>query len=102
MDKNGYVDAYLSLCSDFLLADHGIIPNLNDFDEGHCFYKFDLGNYPSIDNDHESRLRSADGRVSIRFQEGSTNECLTLIIYSLTDETISLSKDRLVEKGYIS
>ena len=100
-NTNGTVDGYLSLCSDFLFANHGIIPSLNDYDS-HTYYKFDLGNFPSVDNDHESRLRSADGRLSLRFDETSANECLSLLLYTLTDECISISKDRLVEKGFVA
>ena len=100
-DKNGSVDGYLSLCSDFLFADHGIIPSLDDY-ESHTYYKFDLGNFPSVDNDHESRLRSADGRLTLRFLESSSNEGLSLLVYTLTDECISISKDRMVEKGFVA
>ena len=58
MIKNGFVEAYLSLCSSFMFVNSGILQSLSNYNEGYTYYLFDLGNYKSEDNDHETRLRT--------------------------------------------
>ena len=98
----GKVEGYLSLCHHMLLSNSGILPTLDNYADGYCYYLFDMGAYVSFDYDHQQKLRSGSGRLNLTFQDTTKNENLSLVIFTLTDEVISITADRLVSKGYIS
>ena len=98
----GKVEGYLSLCHHMLLSNSGILPTLSNYSDGYAIYLFDMGQYVSFDYDHQQKLRSGSGRINLTFSDTSKNENLSLIIFTLTDEVISISSDRLVSKGYVS
>ena len=98
----GKVEGYLSLCHHTLLCNSGILPTLDNYGDGYCIFLFDMGQYISFDYDHQQKLRSGSGRLNLTFNDTSKNENLTLVIFTLTDEVITVSAERLVSKGYIS
>ena len=97
----GMVETYLSIAHDFLLSDHGLFQSFSDLST-HVWWSFDLGGYFNFNNDHMTKLRTGSGRISISFKESVKNENLTLLVFSLTDQVISISADRTVSKGYVS
>lgn len=97
----GKVESYLSLMHGFLLSDQGLYSSFDDL-KTNCMWSFDLGNFVNLDNDHQAKLRSGNGRVCLSFKEGTKNPNLTLICFMLTDECLTVTKDRIVNKGYIS
>jgi len=100
--STGIAEAYLHLCQNTLLCDSGVFQTMDDFLTGNCFFLFNLGNVVNFEYDHAQKLKSASGRINLVFDSAAKNECLTLCLFSLTDEVISISSDRIVSKGYIS
>ena len=93
----GFVEGYLSLAHNRLLADTGITQSFETYKTGFCWYLFSLGksvvarsvgrsvclsdmfyyllsgNFVSLEFDHLDRIRTSSGRVNLVFKPGSQN-----------------------------
>ena len=94
----GFVEGYLSLAHNRLLADTGITQSFDTYKTGFCWYLFSLGkfwsvgwsvgrsvgrsvmfyyrltgNFVSLEFDHGDRIRSSSGRINLVFKPGAQN-----------------------------
>ena len=91
---------FLSLHDYQLKVDAGTIISYDLFKKHFAFYVFHMGRESSLANDHTSPKRAGSARLDVGFTATSENPALTLLLYTESDEIITISQNRQVNRDY--
>ena len=91
---------YLALQDYQLKVDAGTLISYDLFKKHFAFYIFHMGRESSLANDHTSPKRAGSARLDVTFAASSTNPALTLLLYTESDEIITLDQNRQVNRDY--
>ena len=91
---------YLALQDYQLKVDSGTMISYDLFKSHFAFYIFHMGRESSLANDHTSPKRAGSARLDVTFSSTSTNPALTLLLYTESDEIITIDQNRRVNRDY--
>ena len=91
---------YLALQDYQLKVDSGTMISYDLFKSHFAFYIFHMGRESSLANDHTSPKRAGSARLDVTFSSSSTNPALTLLLYTESDEIITIDQNRRVNRDY--
>ena len=92
---------YLALFDNQIKVDSGSFITYDMFkNNGFCFYVFHFGIETSQSGDHVVPKRSGSCRLDVSFDPASANEPLVLLLYSESDEIVSIDGNRKIHRDY--
>ena len=92
---------YLALFDNQIKVDNGSFITYEMFkSNGYCLYVINFGREVTQSRDHVVPKRVGSCRLDVSFDPASTNEALTLILYSESDEIIGIDGNRKIYRDF--
>ena len=95
-----WTQEYLALQDYQMKVDAGTLISYDLFKKHFAFYIFHMGRESSLANDHTSPKRAGSARLDVAFAASSNNPALTLLLYTESDEILTIDHNRNVNRDY--